>query len=64
MVDWAPDEDAGGATIGMLGRRRTGTTSADTVVPGSVGFYTAHLTFDAAGDVVGFEAPAERRSSR
>lgn len=54
--DWAPDEDASGATIGMLATRWTGTTTSDTVVPGSWGFYTAHLSFDGAGDVIGLDA--------
>jgi hypothetical protein len=52
---WAPDEDAAGATISMFGRQWAGTTP-DTVVPGTEGLYTAHLTFDGGGNVVGLDA--------
>ncbi len=55
-AEWAPDEDADGATISMFGRQWTGMTSSDTVVDGTVGLYTAHLSFDGSGDVVGLEA--------
>ncbi len=55
-VEWAPDEDASGATVSMLGREWTGTTSSDTVVGGTWGLYTAHLTFDGDGNVVGLDA--------
>ena len=55
-ADWAPDEDESGATIGMLAREWTGTTSSDTVIDGSCAFYTTHLSFDGAGDVVGLDA--------
>jgi hypothetical protein len=55
-VEWAPDEDAGGATVSMFGRQWTGTASSDTVVAGTVGLYTARLSFDGAGDVVGLDA--------
>ncbi len=54
--DWAPDEDASGATISCIARRWTGTSSTDTVVPGSAGLYTADLVFDASGDIVGLAA--------
>jgi hypothetical protein len=54
--DWAPDEDASAATIGVTAKRFAGPTAADGVIPGSCGLYTARLTFDAAGDVVGLDA--------
>ncbi len=53
--DWAPDENDSGATIGMLARRWTDTTRTQ-LVPGSWGFYTAHLSFDSEGNVVGLDA--------
>jgi Tol biopolymer transport system component len=56
QADWAPDEDASGATVSILGRQWTGLTSSDTVVDGTWGLYTAHLTFDGDGDVVGLDA--------
>ncbi len=60
-LDWAPDEDQNGATISMLARRWTGSTTADTVVGGTAGLYTAHISFDGAGDVIGLDsAPAFR----
>ncbi len=55
-AEWAPDEDASGATVSMLGRQWTGQTSSDTVVDGTVGLYTAHLTFDTDGNAVGLDA--------
>jgi dipeptidyl aminopeptidase/acylaminoacyl peptidase len=55
-LDWAPDENATGSTISVIARRWTGTSSTDTVVPGSWGLYSAHLTFDGAGDVAGLAA--------
>ncbi len=62
-LEWAPDEDASGATVSMVARRWTGPTKDDTVVPGTAGLYTAHLSFDGAGDVVGLDAdPAYRLS--
>jgi len=56
MPRWAPDEVEEGATVSMLARRWTGTGSADTVVPGSAGLYSAHLSFDGAGDAIGLDA--------
>ena len=62
-LDWAPDEDGASATVSMVARRWTGPTRDDTVVPGTAGLYTAHLTFDGTGDVVGLDAdPAYRLS--
>jgi dipeptidyl aminopeptidase/acylaminoacyl peptidase len=55
-AEWAPDEDSSGATVSMLGRQWTGLTSSDTVVDGTVGLYTAHLTFDGDGNAVGLDA--------
>jgi hypothetical protein len=55
-AEWAPDEDSSGATVSMLGRQWTGLSSSDTVVDGTVGLYTAHLTFDGAGNAVGLDA--------
>jgi hypothetical protein len=55
-AEWAPDEDANGATVSMLGRQWTGLSSSDTVVDGTWGLYTAHLTFDGDGNVVGLDA--------
>jgi hypothetical protein len=54
--DFAPDENASGATITMFARLWTGLAATDTVVPGTAGLYTAHLSFDATGNAVGFDA--------
>jgi hypothetical protein len=55
-AQWAPDEDSSGATVSMLGRQWTGSTSEDTVVDGTWGLYTAHLAFDGDGNVAGLDA--------
>lgn len=55
-LEWAPDEDAGSATVSMFGREWTGLSPSDTVVDGTVGLYTAQLAFDGDGNVVGLYA--------
>jgi hypothetical protein len=59
MCDWAADEDESGATIGFVGARWTGPSSADTVIPGTCGLYLARLLFDASGTPTGLEAEPE-----
>jgi hypothetical protein len=54
--EWAADEDADGVTIGVLAARWTGTSSTDTVIPGTCGLYLARLDFDASGNPIGLEA--------
>jgi hypothetical protein len=53
--DWGGDESASGGSIAVVAGRWTGTSSADTVIPGSCGIYTARILFDGAGDVVGLD---------
>lgn len=53
--NWHVEDDAG-ATVSMLARRFTGPASNDTVVPGTAGLYVAHLSFDGAGQALGFDA--------
>ena len=60
---WTPDESAVGATISFAARRWTGASAGDTVVAGTAGLYTAHVAFDAAGDVVGLDAEPSFRVS-
>jgi dipeptidyl aminopeptidase/acylaminoacyl peptidase len=56
IYDWAPDEDATDATIGVVARRWTGAPLGGSVVASSCGIYTARLLFDAGGAVVGLDA--------
>ena len=59
-AEWAPDENASAATLSAACRRRY---QDGVVVPGSAGLYTAVLRFDAAGAVIGLDAPFAYRVS-